>query len=62
MEKYITVCVYREYEVEVSHLDPEHVRVEEFAKDEAFRMFEQEYIDGDILPCDFNTVTVGGVI
>ena len=59
-KKYITVSVYREYEVDVSHLDPEHVRVEEFAKDEAMRMFEQDHIDGILAPCDFNTVIVGG--
>ena len=55
MEKYITVSVYREYEVDVSHLDPSQVRISEFAKEEAMRMFEQDYIDGIIAPCDFNT-------
>ena len=60
MEKYITVSVYREYEVDVSHLDPNQVRISDFAEEEAFRMFEQEYVDGDIIPCDFNTVIVGG--
>ena len=58
MEKYITVSVYREYEVDVSHLDPEHIRVEEFAKDEALRMFEQDLIDGILDPIDFNAVIV----
>ncbi len=60
MSKYITVSVYREYEVDVSHLDPEHVRINEFAKDEALRMFTQDHIDGILEPCDFNTVIVGG--
>ena len=60
MEKYITVSVYREYDVDVSHLDPSQVRISDFAKEEAKRMFEQDLIDGILEPIDFNTVIVGG--
>lgn len=56
--KIITVCVYREYEIDVSHLDSEFVNLNDFAKDEAYRMFEDDFINSEILPCDFNTAIV----
>ena len=58
MEKYITVSVYREYDIDVSHLDPSQVRISDFAEEEAMRMFEQDHIDGILAPCDFNAVIV----
>lgn len=56
--KTIRVCIYREYEVDVSHLDPEFVNINDFAKDEAYRMFEDDFVNAEILPCDFNTAIV----
>ena len=60
MEKFITVSVYREYEVDVSHLDSEFVKIEEFVKDEALRMHQQDMVDGILLGDDYNAVIVGG--
>ena len=53
------VIVYREYEVDTDHLDPAFVKIKEFAQEEAYRMFEDDFISGDILPCDFETVVIG---
>lgn len=52
------VIVYREYEVDTDHLDPSMVKIKEFAEEEAYRMFEDDFINGDILPCDFNVVAL----
>ena len=57
-KKYITVSVYREYEVDVSHLDPEFVKIEEFAKGEALRMHQQDMVDCILLGSDYNVVIV----
>ena len=56
--KIIKVCVYREYEVDVSHLDPEFVNINDFAEDEAYRIFEDDFINGELLPCDFNATII----
>jgi hypothetical protein len=54
----MTVIVYREYEVDTDHLDPSMVKIRSFAEDEAYRMLEDEFINGDLLPCDFNVMAV----
>lgn len=45
-----------EYDIDVSHLDPKFVDIEDFAKEEAYRMFCEDYQNGEILPCDFATI------
>ncbi len=52
------VIVYREYEVNTDHLDPSMVKIRSFAEDEAYRMFVDEIINGDLLPCDFNVMAI----
>ena len=52
------VIVYREYEVDTDHLDPSMVKIKDFAEDEAYRMFVDEFINGDLLPCDFNVMAI----
>jgi hypothetical protein len=45
------VRVSLEYEIDVDGLDEEFVDIEEFAKEEAKRMFEEDYVCGDICDC-----------
>ena len=52
------VIVYREYEVDTDHIDPKHVRLKDFAEDEAYRMLEDEFVNGDLFPCDFNVIAL----
>ena len=44
------VIVYREYEVDET--DPD------VAEEVAYDMFERAWVDGEIIPCDFNTAIV----
>lgn len=53
------VIVYREYEVDTDFSAPAFINVKEIAQEEAYRMFEKDFINGDILPCDFETFVVG---
>jgi hypothetical protein len=52
------VIVYREYEVDTDHLDPSMVKIKSFVEDEAYRMLVDDFINGDLLPCDFNVVAI----
>ena len=52
------VIVYREYEVNTDHLDPSMVKIRDFAEQEAYNMLEDAFINGELLPCDFNIMAV----
>jgi hypothetical protein len=52
------VVIAIEYDVDVSDLDPRFVDVEGFAEDEAYRIFEDDFVNGHLLPCDFSTAVV----
>ena len=58
MKNTVRVIVYKEYEVDVSDFLPGCVRIKDFVKEEASRMFADDFINGDICPEDMEIAIV----
>ena len=52
------VVIAIEYDIDVTDLDPRFVDVKGFAEDEAYRIFTDDFINGELLPCDFIATTL----